>query len=97
MHTTTTEQVEVSAQLEHRLELLRTHHGLPTTTAVLEMLLSRQMDRSVYEMTGKRPGPRLAIDNTQHKDDHHAHREQPQQLSSPGAKEPGCWPFGRPR
>lgn len=102
MHTTTTVQVDVSAQLEHRLELLRRHHGLATTTAALEMLLSRQVDRSVYAMTGKRPGPKLAVDNTshsttQHNDDNREHREQPQQLSSTGAKEPGCWPFGRPR
>lgn len=62
---TTENQVEVSAELEHRLELLRQAYGLPSTTAVIERLLSAQIDRSVYDMTGIRPGPRLVIDNTQ--------------------------------
>ena len=95
---TTETQVQASAELERRLELLRQHYQLPTTTAVIELLISRQIERSVYEMTGKRPGPRLAIDNTNTntKEEHHANREHPQQLSGPGAQEPGSWPSGRP-
>ncbi|GKS93213.1 hypothetical protein [Acidovorax sp. SUPP2825] len=85
--------VEVSADLEHRLELLRQHYGLPTTTAVIELLISRQIERSVYEMTGKRPGPKLAIDNT--KDEHDADR--PQQLSGAGESQQGVRPSGRAR
>ena len=50
--------------MEHQLELLRRAYRLPTTTAVLELLISTQIDRSVYEMTGIKPGPKLAIDNT---------------------------------
>ena len=57
-------QVEVSAEIEHRLERLRQAYGLPDTTAALELLISKQLDRSVYQMTGIKPGPRLAIDNT---------------------------------
>ncbi|MDP3229354.1 MAG: hypothetical protein Q8N13_15435 [Acidovorax sp.] len=86
--------MQASAELERHLELLRQHYQLHTTTAVIELLISRQIERSVYEMTGKRPGPRLAIDNT--KDEHHANREPQQQLSGPGAEEPGSWPSGRP-
>ena len=62
---TTETQVEVSAEMEHHLELLRQAYRLPSTTAVLELLISTQIDRSVYEMTGIKPGPKLAIDNTQ--------------------------------
>ena len=61
---TTETQVEVSAEIEHHLELLRQAYRLPTTTAVLELLISTQIDRSVYEMTGIKPGPKLAVDNT---------------------------------
>ena len=58
-HMQTTEtQVEVSAEMEHHLELLRQAYRLPTTTAVLELLISTQIDRSVYEMTGIKPGPK---------------------------------------
>lgn len=57
-------EVEVSAELQHKLELLQRRMGLPSAAAVLEQLISTQIDRSVYQMTGIRPGPRLAIDNT---------------------------------
>lgn len=91
---TTETQVQASAELERHLELLRQHYQLHTTTAVIELLISRQIERSVYEMTGKRPGPRLAIDNT--KEEQHANCEHPQQLPGPSAEEPGSWPPGRP-
>lgn len=95
MHTKDT-QVDVSAPLESRLELLRQHYQLPSTTAVIELLISRQLERVVHGMTGKRPGPRLAIDNT--KESTHAHREPlQQQLQGPGAEEPGGRALGRPR
>lgn len=58
-------QVEISAELQHKLELLQQAYRLPTPAAVLELLISTQIDRSVYEMTGIKPGPKLAIDNTQ--------------------------------
>lgn len=58
-------QVEITADLQHKLELLQQAYRLPSTTAVLELLISTQIDRSVYEMTGIKPGPKLAIDNTQ--------------------------------
>lgn len=64
---TVAHEVEISTELEHALEVLRQVLCLPNTTAVLERLISAQIDRSVYEMTGIRPGPRLAIDNTQGK------------------------------
>lgn len=57
-------QVEITVELQHQLELLRQAYRLPSTTAVLELLISTQIDRSVYEMTGIKPGPRLVIDNT---------------------------------
>lgn len=57
-------QVEITAELQHQLELLQQAYRLPSTTAVLELLISTQIDRSVYEMTGVKPGPRLVIDNT---------------------------------
>lgn len=57
-------QVEISADLQHKLELLQQAYRLPNTTAVLELLISTQIDRSVFQMTGIKPGPRLAIDNT---------------------------------
>ena len=44
---TTETQVEVSAAMEHQLERLRRAYRLPTTTAVLELLISTQIDRSV--------------------------------------------------
>lgn len=62
---TTETQVEASAEMEHHLELLRQAYRLPNTTAVFELLISTQIDRSVYEMTGIKPGPKLVIDNTQ--------------------------------
>ncbi|WP_156382522.1 hypothetical protein [Acidovorax sp. Leaf160] len=92
---TTETQVEVSAEMERRLELLRKHYGLPNTTAVIELLISRQIERSVYEMTGQRPGPRLAIDNT--KDEHDASRDHPEQLPGAGAGQPCARPPGRTR
>lgn len=58
--------VEVSAELQHKLERLRQAYRLPSTTAVLELLISSQIDQSVFAMTGIRPGPKLAIDNTRH-------------------------------
>jgi hypothetical protein len=61
---TTETQVEVSAELQHQLELLRRAYRLPSAAAVLELLISTQIDRSVYEMTGIKPGPKLAADNT---------------------------------
>ena len=57
--------VEVSAELQHKLEMLQVAYSLPSTTAVLERLIGTQINRSVYEMTGIKPGPKLAIDNTQ--------------------------------
>lgn len=57
-------QVDISADLQHKLELLQQAYRLPSTTAVLELLISMQLDRSVFQMTGIRPGPKLAIDNT---------------------------------
>lgn len=57
--------VEVSAELQERLEALRQAYGMPSTTAVLERLISAAIDNTVYRMTGIRPGPKLAIDNTQ--------------------------------
>ncbi|UYL85435.1 hypothetical protein gp33 [Acidovorax phage Alfacinha1] len=91
---TTQTLVEVSADLEHRLEQLRQHYGLPTTTAVIELLISRQIERSVYEMTGKRPGPKLAIDNT--KEQHDADRLH-LQLSGPCESQQSSRPPGRTR
>lgn len=58
-------QVDITADLQHKLELLQQAYRLPSTTAVLELLISTQIDRSVYEMTGIKPGPKLAVDNTQ--------------------------------
>ena len=58
-------QVEVSAEMEHQLEQIRQAYALPSTSAALELLISTQLDRSVFEMTGIKPGPKLAIDNTQ--------------------------------
>lgn len=58
-------RVEVSAEMQQQLEQLRHAYRLPNTTAVLELLISTQIDRTVYDMTGIKPGPRLAIDNTQ--------------------------------
>lgn len=58
-------QVDITADLQHKLELLQQAYRLPSTTAVLELLISTQIDRSVYQMTGIKPGPKLAIDNTQ--------------------------------
>ncbi len=55
--------VEVSAELERKLEQLRQAWRMPSTTAVIERLISAQLDRSVYGMTGIRPGPRLVVDN----------------------------------
>lgn len=57
-------QVDITADLQHKLELLQQAYRLPSTTAVLELLISTQIDRSVYQMTGIKPGPKLAIDNT---------------------------------
>lgn len=56
--------VEVSADLQHKLERLQRAYRLPSATAVLELLISSQIDQSVFAMTGIRPGPKLAIDNT---------------------------------
>ena len=58
-------QVDITADLQHKLELLQQAYRLPSTTAVLELLISTQIDRSVYQMTGIKPGPKLAVDNTQ--------------------------------
>lgn len=63
MHNNNDQEVGVSAELQRKLELLRRAWGLPTTTAVLERLIASQLDCSVYEMTGFRPGPRLVVDN----------------------------------
>lgn len=57
-------QLEIPADLQHKLGLLQQAYRLPSVAAVLELLISTQIDRSVYEMTGIKPGPRLAIDNT---------------------------------
>ena len=59
--------MDITADLQHKLELLQQAYRLPSTTAVLELLISTQIDRSVYQMTGIKPGPKLAIDNTQGK------------------------------
>ncbi len=56
--------VEISANLQDKLERLRMAFRLPTCTAMLELLISMQIDSSVYQMTGIKPGPKLAIDNT---------------------------------
>lgn len=64
MQATESTEVEVSADMQHRLELLRNAYRLPSCTAVLELLIGMQIDRSVLEMTGLKPGPKLAISNT---------------------------------
>lgn len=57
--------LEISAELQQALELLRRAYRLPSATAVLELLVSMQIERSVYQMTGLKSGPRLAVDNTE--------------------------------
>lgn len=61
---TTEHEVEVSAELQRMLELLRAAYGLPSEAITLELLIGRQLDNLVFDMTGMKPGPRLAIDNT---------------------------------
>ena len=56
--------LEITADLQHKLERLQQAYRLPSVGAVLELLISAQIDRSVYGMTGIKPGPKLAIDNT---------------------------------
>lgn len=56
--------LEVSPELEADLEKLRHAYRLPSTTAVLELLISTQINTTVHRMTGMRQGPRLAVDNT---------------------------------
>ncbi|QMV73611.1 hypothetical protein HS961_12665 [Comamonas piscis] len=50
-------------QLE-KLELYRQAMQLPSIEAAIEQLNRRQLDSMVAAMTGKRPGPQLAINNT---------------------------------
>lgn len=71
--------VEVSAELERKLEQLRLAWRMPSTTAVIERLISAQLDRAVYGMTGIRPGPRLVVDN---------HRPNPDDKPAPGHEGP---------
>ncbi|MBF5006968.1 hypothetical protein [Diaphorobacter caeni] len=61
---TTEHEVEISAELQHRLELLRNALGMPDVATVMERLIGRQLDNLVFDMTGMKPGPRLAVDNT---------------------------------
>lgn len=58
--------LDVSPEMEAALEKLRHAYRLPSTTAVLELLISTQINTTVYHMTGMRQGPRLAVDNTTH-------------------------------
>ncbi len=61
--------IEVDEDTQQALALLADHWGMATTTAALELLISVELDRSVFNMTGMRPGPKLAIDNTTQKKD----------------------------
>lgn len=47
-----------------KLELYRQAMQLPSIEAAIEQLNRRQLDSMVAAMTGKRPGPQLAINNT---------------------------------
>ena len=51
------------AQLD-KLELYRQAMQLPSIEDAIEQLNRRQLDAMVASMTGRKPGPQLAISNT---------------------------------
>ena len=58
------EQIGYSKDQLAKLELYRQAMQLPSIEAAIEQLNRRQLDTMVAAMTGKRPGPQLAINNT---------------------------------
>lgn len=58
------EQIGYSKDQLAKLELYRQAMQLPSIEAAIEQLNRRQLDAMVAAMTGKRPGPQLAINNT---------------------------------
>ena len=67
-------EVTASPELEEMLNSIRRRLGLPNNAAVYEWLVAKQIEASVYSMTGIKRGPRLAVDNTHkhiHKDHEH--------------------------
>lgn len=58
------EQIGYSKDQLAKLELYRQAMQLPSIEAAIEQLNRRQLDDMVAAMTGKRPGPQLAINNT---------------------------------
>jgi uncharacterized ParB-like nuclease family protein len=58
------EQIGYSKDQLAKLELYRQAMRLPSIEAAIEQLNRRQLDAMVAAMTGKRPGPQLAINNT---------------------------------
>lgn len=58
------EKIGYSKDQLAKLELYRQAMQLPSIEAAIEQLNRRQLDAMVAAMTGKRPGPQLAINNT---------------------------------
>ncbi|QMV75006.1 hypothetical protein HS961_20375 [Comamonas piscis] len=58
------EQIGYSKDQLAKLELYRQAMQLPSIEAAIEQLNRRQLDSMVAAMTGKRPGPQLATNNT---------------------------------
>ncbi len=58
------EQIGYSEEQLAKLELYRQAMQLPSIEAAIEQLNRRQLDAMVAAMTGRRPGPQLAINNT---------------------------------
>ena len=58
------EQIGYSPEQLAKLERYRHAMQLPSIEAAIEQLNRRQLDAMVAAMTGKRPGPQLAINNT---------------------------------
>ena len=58
------EQIGYSEDQLAKLELYRQAMQLPSIEAAIEQLNRRQLDSMVAAMTGQRPGPQLAINNT---------------------------------